>query len=92
MSWLKRNLKNPPYFPRCLVDDRVLWFRDGRGNIKKTVTCPKCGIMYSRTTIKDADPERWNLIRKHKSYQVKRDHNDRIILYPKLLGKRVTAQ
>ena len=91
MRLSKSNLKKPLYFPRCLVDDRVLWMRDKFGRAKKVVTCPKCGIMYSRTTIKDADPERWNLIRKHKSYQVKRDHNNRVVLYPKSLGKRVTA-
>ncbi len=91
MSWFKQNLKNPPYFPRCLVDDRILWFRNGRGKIKKTVTCPKCGIAYARTAIKDADPERWNLIRKNDLYEVKKDHNNRVILFPESLRTRIVA-
>ena len=38
--------------------------------------------MYNRAAIKDANPERWDEIRKQKLYMAKRDYNNRIIIYP----------
>ncbi len=73
---------NRPYFPRCLVDGRILWFRTRKGKQKKTITCPKCFISYSRATIKDSHRERWNTVRAESLYMAKRDSNGRIILYP----------
>ncbi len=84
----KSKLKKPLYFPRCLIDDTVLWLRTPLGKKKKVIRCPKCSIEYSRTAIKDANPERWNRVRKRSLYIVKTDSNGRLVLYHKGLGGR----
>ena len=81
-------LKRPLYFPRCLIDDTVLWLRTSSGAEKKIIQCTKCGIQYSRTAIKDADPETWNRVRERSLYEVKTDSNGRLILYHHGLGSR----
>ena len=88
MQSSKFKLKPSLKFPRCLVDDKVLWLRDSFGRAKKVVTCSKCGISYSRTAIKDADPERWERTRKRTLYKIKKDQNGRLILQHYGLGSR----
>ncbi len=85
---LQSRLKKPLYFPRCLVDDVMLFLRTPWGTIKKNITCPKCGIEYARSTIKDADPRRWNDVRQNKLFTVHQDSNYRKVLYHQGLGSR----
>ena len=81
-------LKEPMYFPRCLVDGRILLMRTPIGRKKKNITCPKCNVEYARTAIKDADPRRWKDTRQNNLFDIKQDHNDRKILYHQGLGSR----
>lgn len=85
-------LKKSLFFPRCLVCSRVIWFRGKIGKIKKTVRCPKCGIQYSRSTIKDADSYWWNRVRLNKTWTARSDSNGRIILHTTGLGTRLTRR
>ena len=87
----KSQLKKPLYFPRCLVDDRVLWLRGKFGRAKKNVTCPKCGLMYARSAIKDADPVRWERTRERKLFKIHEDGNGRLIMFHQGLGSRRIA-
>ena len=84
-------LKQPLYFPRCLVDDVILFLRTPWGKKKKVVSCPKCGIMYARSAIKDSDPQRWNRTRERNLYDIHQDHNGRKILHHQGLGSRRIA-
>ncbi len=84
-------LKKPLYFPRCLVDDVILFLRTPWGKKKKVVTCSKCGLIYARTAIKDADPERWNRTRERKLFEIWVDGNGRKIMYHQGLGSRRIA-
>ena len=81
-------LKDPLYFPRCLVDSRILLLRTPVGRKKKNVTCTKCSIKYARATIKDADPRRWNDTRRNNLFTIHQDSNGRKIIYHQGLGSR----
>ena len=84
-------LKKPLYFPRCLVDDVILFLRTPLGTKKKNITCSKCGIIYSRTAIKDADPKRWERTRERRLFNIYVDGNGRRILQHQGLGSRRIA-
>lgn len=84
-------LKPALKFPRCLVCDRVLFLRTISGRKKKNITCPKCGLGYTRAAIKDADPERWERIRTRSLYEIKVDSRGRKVLYHGGLGSRRVA-
>ena len=76
------------YFPRCLVCDTMLMLRTVLGKKKKVVTCPKCTMIYSRSMIKDANPERWNRVRERSLYELWTDSHGRLIMHHTGLGGR----
>ncbi len=84
-------LKYSLYFPRCLIDGVLRLFRSPWGKKKNVITCSKCGIMYSRAAIKDADPKRWERVRERELFKVWVDGNGRRILQHQGLGSRRIA-
>lgn len=80
----------PLKFPRCLNCSTMMWIFDWRGRRKKYVKCSTCDIMYSKASILDADPQRWNQVRVERLFKLKVDQRGRkfILLNDGLGGRR----